>query len=544
MGAAGLSFQDAHGKMLPVKDLMAELEAAYKTGTIDAAQLTTIVGTMGIKFEASKLSAGDFAGVLAQVNKQYGGEAQATAETYTGIQERLKNATADLGEKVGKILLPALANLAEGMIPVVDQFGKGVDAMQAWFTQVGKMPEVQSATKALQDAFAGLQPFFNALWDALKTELVPALQDLWSSLKDLWGALQPLGEALGEIISAFGGTGGEGIKLRDVIGLLVEPLKILATVIRDVAPYIKMLGQAFKEAADLIAPPIRAMMTAIGEFLTWLHDTFDAFYNWLVGHSMWTDMWDAMVAVVSSFGATIGDLIGTLFMTWQTIISTGISLISSVMSTGFQLMFSVVQGVVQAGASFMAGLIKTVSDAIADATKAWNSLVTSIQTMVANTKTTIADLVAAIQKSAAAMYADWANTMSLMEASTRASFNQMVDDISNAVDNIIEKLRKAQEEIATHSIWPDMLNSMVDQTRSALTDIRGQFNNVFSMPQLTGPTAAPGVAAPGTPGAGSTSFSAEIPISTTIYLDGAVIERSIQQRTIREANIQRAAYGS
>jgi hypothetical protein len=60
----------------------------------------------------------------------------------SALQERLKNATGKLSEKIGNMLLPTLASLTEAFIPIVDKFGEGVDAIQAWVTEVGKMPEV------------------------------------------------------------------------------------------------------------------------------------------------------------------------------------------------------------------------------------------------------------------------------------------------------------------------------------------------------------------------------------------------------------------
>jgi hypothetical protein len=542
MGAAGLSFQDAHGKMLPVKDLMAELEAAYKTGTIDAAQLSTIVGTMGVKFEASKLPASDFAGVLAQVNKQYGGEAQATAETYTGIQERLKNATADLGEKVGKILLPALSSLAEGMIPVVDQFGKGVDAMQAWFTQVGKMPEVQSATKALQDAFAGLQPFFAALWDALKTELMPVLQDLWSSLKDLWDALQPLGEALGEIISAFGGAGGEGIKLRDVIGLLVEPIKIIATVIRDVAPYIKLLGQAIKECADIIGPPLRAMITDIGEFLTWLHDSFDAFYKWLVGGSLWQDLWDGVVDVVKGVGPALLVIVQGIFTLIGGAFTLGMGLISGILTTGFTLTFGAIQTIISTGVSIMTGIFQPFANLLDTSKKTWSDLLASITTNTDLIKAKMNEIIAKVKDVAQQMIISWTATMEAMQNLTASAFDAMVAKISEDVDAIIKKLEDARNTITTHSIWPEMLSEMVQQSEAAMADMNAAFASGLTGPRgvvtMMGNASIPAPQAQ----AGPTYLSAEVPISNQISIDGEQISTVINRNTIRQRQLQRAAF--
>ena len=122
----------ASGKMKSHADIVKELEAAWKNGSISADQLSAITTTLGLNFQGAKVHAADFAGILDQVNTQFGGTAEAQAETYAGLQERLGNAWQTLSEKIGTLLLPALSSILEKMIPLVDAFGKGVDAIQVW----------------------------------------------------------------------------------------------------------------------------------------------------------------------------------------------------------------------------------------------------------------------------------------------------------------------------------------------------------------------------------------------------------------------------
>jgi len=135
------------------KDKAAFLVEQFKQGTIDLPQFTTAIQSLGVPLDEVALKGGTAEAVLGKLNEQFGGAAQAAAGTYAGIQERLKNATSELGEKIGSMLLPGLASITETMIPIVDSFGSGVDAIQAWLNEVGKMPEVKAATDAVAQAF-------------------------------------------------------------------------------------------------------------------------------------------------------------------------------------------------------------------------------------------------------------------------------------------------------------------------------------------------------------------------------------------------------
>jgi len=128
------------------------------------------MGRYGISVEAIKEELGKgatdaqiYAAVMEQLNSQFGGQAAAQAKTYAGVQERLKNTMSDMGEKIGGILLPALAGLTEGMIPVIDSLSEGIGKVQGWIDAFSKMPEVKAATDALSGAFQGLGQWFGTL---------------------------------------------------------------------------------------------------------------------------------------------------------------------------------------------------------------------------------------------------------------------------------------------------------------------------------------------------------------------------------------------
>ena len=236
LAAVGIQAFDAKGKMLPVKDIMTELQAAFASGAIDGDKFAAITKSLGVTFDSSKAGAADFAGVLGKINEQYGGVAAAQAQTYAGAQERLKNAIQEMGEKIGAILIPALAGFTEKMIPVVDALTKGVVAVQAWINAVAKIPEVKAAVDAIGPAFEGAQKWFSDFADVASKELGPALQDMWSSLKDLFDALSPIGQAFSELFSALTDGSDSGNILKDILGLIAENIKMIALAIRTAGP--------------------------------------------------------------------------------------------------------------------------------------------------------------------------------------------------------------------------------------------------------------------------------------------------------------------
>jgi hypothetical protein len=313
MSDAGLKTADASGKMLSHAAIVKEIESAWKAGSISGDQLSAIVGALGINFQGSKALAMDYSNVLAQVNTQYGGAAEAQASTYAGLQERLGNAWQVLSEKVGTMLLPALSSITEALIPIVDSFGKGVDAVSAWLAEVAKIPEVKSILDGFGAMWNGLTKYFMDAWDAVQKDLWPALQELGGTLKDLFDALKPVFDAFGELMAAFG-TGGDSINpLKILIEFLVLEIKGLVVVIQAIIPIVKFFAAGFKEAADIIAPPLTWLVGAIKTALTDIHSAFQAFYDWLIGKSLWPELWDAVGKIAMDAISGLVDKVGSKF---------------------------------------------------------------------------------------------------------------------------------------------------------------------------------------------------------------------------------------
>jgi phage-related protein len=318
------------------KDKAAYLIEQFKAGNVDLPQFTTAMQSLGVQLDEAKMKGGSATEVLSKLNEQFGGAAQAQAQTYAGIQERLKNATQEVGEKIGTIFLPALAGLTESMIPVVDWFGKGVDAISSWLTEVGKMPEVQGVMAVVDDAFQGLWKYMSDVWTFMQDTFGPALKELMGAFKELWDALSPIGDALKELLSIFGDTSNIDLLKLVIMGVVIQ-IRAVAEVIKEVAPYIKAFAQGFKDAADFVTPILTQIVGAVRTFVADLHVTFQGFYDWLVGASLWTDLWNRVLTIAGQMiDRLLSDLGSKFFEPMKTAFTMATDAVKRIWDTAWQ----------------------------------------------------------------------------------------------------------------------------------------------------------------------------------------------------------------
>jgi phage-related protein len=324
------------------KDKAGYLIDQFQQGNIDLPQFTAAMTSLGVPLDETKLKAGSAEEVLGALNKQFGGAAQEQAKTYAGVQERLKIATGEVAEKIGTMFLPALASLAEGMIPVVDGLGKGIDAIGSWLTEVGKMPEVKGFVDAAQGAFDGLWKGMQDFWGFLSETFGPVLQELGGALREVFDALAPIGQAFGEVWAAITGGQEGGDWLKDFLKFVAQFIReVVVPAIKEAVPIIKGFADAFKAAADFALPIITQIKDAVVGFINVLKDAFYGFYTWLVGGSLWMDTWNALLSVASSMiGTLLGDLGSKLFEPMKNAFTGALQAVENTWNTGWQTVHS------------------------------------------------------------------------------------------------------------------------------------------------------------------------------------------------------------
>lgn len=581
MSAAGTALDLAAAKHMDLQSASDLLGKAFMGNT-------TILKRYGIDIEDIGGKSAIFTDIMGKLNEQFGGAAQAQAQTYAGIQERLKNATSELGEKIGGMLLPGLASVTEAMIPVVDWFGKGIDAFQAWITEIGKSTDIQPIITAVTGVFAALGAYLLGLQKFMMDSFGPAVQELMSAFKELWDALAPIGEALSELLSVFGDTGNIDL-LKTVLQIVVLQIRAVAEAIKLVAPYIKAFADAFKMAADVITPILKQIGDDIRTFLDVLKTAFQGFYNWLVGRSLWVDLWNAVLAIASQMiGQLLGNLSSQLFQpmqsaftsamqavgdlwnrSWasvQTFLTTQLAtmitdLTSSTsqyapiasaaltaMQNGMNALWALIKGDWQGALGFMrseldawgqvvqgivSGIMGTlqgiVSQGVAAMVSSFNSLVSAGQSAVAQAQSLFAQaqqVVSGIAQQVA--------------AAAQPATQGITDAFNAAYDAVASGATWLWNTLTGGSIWTDMLDEMQTQTDVALGNIVGVFQDMSLAVPATVPysptaTLSPAAAPPTSAGmAGPLSLT--IPI--TVTLDGQVISRQVERRIVERVNLR------
>lgn len=118
------------------KTTQATLDLATATGTdLNAAALllakafkgeTGSLSRYGIILDESTPKSEKFAAAVAEINKNFGGSAQADVKTFGGGLQQLKNQLGDIQEEIGIGLIPALRNIGSGTqdsLPFLTNFG-------------------------------------------------------------------------------------------------------------------------------------------------------------------------------------------------------------------------------------------------------------------------------------------------------------------------------------------------------------------------------------------------------------------------------------
>jgi hypothetical protein len=568
--ALGTAMDTAVGTGRPLQDVSEAIGKAFEGQDSALTRIVPSIGDLKDRMGEGATNADVFQGALGTLNERFGGTAQSDANTYAGIQERLKNATGELGEKVGGILTPALATMSENLIPIVDALGKDIEAVGGWITAVGKMPEVKDAMDTVNEAFSGFTKYLSDTWDSVKNDFGPALDELSKAFGDMGDALKPLWDAFGEIITAMGGAGGDINPLKMLLEGVVLVIKGLAKVIELAVPIVKGFADGFKAAADAIAPPLKTISDAVGGFITLLTDAFQGFYDFLVGHSLWQDLWDGVTSIARTMGDTLKGIVDGIFELVKGAFNLGVEAIKEILKTGFDLAFAAVQTIVQTAIDALKLIVQPFIDLLGTGQKTWTDLVDAVAKNTVDMKgkvqalfdwltpywkgqvsdiaiataTKLDEINAKITSATDQMKGTWSSALDAMVSAEKNKFKEMVDDIGQQVDAIIARLRSAQSQITGHSIWPDMLSDMVQQTKDSMTAISAEFARGITGPTGIIPTiesAAPragSFASEASPVAPSQPFTQAITVPIHVYLDGTEIQTLLERRLVETLNQQ------
>lgn len=257
------------------------------------------LGRVGVTFTESQretikamVETGDVAGaqklILEELNKEFGGSAEAAGKTFAGQMDILKNSLGDVKEQIGNALLPALSQLATEYGPKVIEWAK---AFGDWFVNVG-IPAIKQFGQWWGENIA---PALQSIWEWIVNNLIPALQQFgdWLGPK-LQEAARVLGEIIGWLVENVLKPMGEWITSTAIPALQ----KFGEWWTDNITPAMQTVGDfivqtlipALEDLAEWLGPKIEEAVKAAGEILTWLNDNvlqpiitaFKTLFGWIV----------------------------------------------------------------------------------------------------------------------------------------------------------------------------------------------------------------------------------------------------------------------
>ncbi len=185
------------------------------------------IGTLsryGIIIDQAKFAAEGFQVVLDELAVEFGGQAQAQAETFVGRMDQMKNTFGDLREEIGDAFLPVLTD-------IINKISEGGGLFETFGKGVGNL------ASSLRE------------WAELKLENIEEFIDIMlnADYGEIQRGLGSIGDALGAIIGnkKEGAIGAEE-SYQNFIDGLGEGMKTLSATILGMNVLIKSLSLIFK----------------------------------------------------------------------------------------------------------------------------------------------------------------------------------------------------------------------------------------------------------------------------------------------------------
>lgn len=218
--------------------------------------------------------AGNMAGaqkiILNELNREFGGQAQAAAQTYEGRMKQLSNAMKDIKESIGTAVLPYVQKAAEAFLkiahsiqdipkPVMDVIAKVIGLVAVFGTLVGGTSVLKRAFTTLFPSIGGLGGMISKLSGPIGIIIIALTALTYAYTKNIGGFKTFVDKIFQDVISIFNAfkaaiSGGDvGKALSSSFGKNTAKIKV---VIQGIVDAVKVFGAIlsgnFKAASSVL----------------------------------------------------------------------------------------------------------------------------------------------------------------------------------------------------------------------------------------------------------------------------------------------------
>jgi phage-related protein len=250
---------------------------------------------------ASLVELGDVAGaqtiILGELEKQFGGSAEAFGATTAGQIEKVKNSFGTLGESVAASLLPILNSVLPQIISFLDNL-----LVDPLFVEFQK--EMALAFQQIANALLPLLPLFMSLITTILPPLAQLISLLLPPFVELLNAiLVPLIPIVNTLVAAFLPL------LQAILPPLMRVVMLLVPVVMSLLkafmPFIETLLPVLIEYFMQIISPLLELLEQILPFLPPIIDALAESFKWMMDNVL-KPMVEALTAVVGWFQQLFG----------------------------------------------------------------------------------------------------------------------------------------------------------------------------------------------------------------------------------------------
>jgi phage-related protein len=370
--------------------------------------------------------------ILKELQKEFGGSAEAAGKTFGGQLAIAGQRLDDLKQTIGDKLMPILAQFlgwVEGSaLPALQRFGSYlVSTFGPAFRAVGGI--IQQVIGYLQgDQFAGVIADFQTLATEIGQRVAPVLARLGPILQQIGAFFQAAFSAIGPLLT----------------GVVIPAIDNVVFFIGALLAGVRPIDPIFKGAWNVFMQ-IGSVLQGIGSFLA---STFTPLWKQLV------DVWSGQIL------PSLKQLWAALVPLWPVLQQIGI-FVGGVLVVAFGILVGVITGVVKALAGFLGGVASIIGGIV--------QVVTGVVQVISGIVTFFVDLLTGhFDKLGGDLKRIWdgivnmfVGVWNIIKGIFQAAWGAISGFVSGLVQGVIGFFTHLANSLVGHSIIPDMINAIV-----------------------------------------------------------------------------------
>ncbi|QKS15595.1 phage tail length tape measure family protein [Curtobacterium sp. Csp2] len=279
--------------------------------------------------------------ILAEVNKEFGGSAEAYGNTITGVRDKVLNEWGTVGETLTSAFMPA----AKGVLQFANDF-------------LVKLNDSQGFADFANSFSAGVQAVFNG---QAFSGIIAVIQSI----------LPIVSAAFGPILPIIGQLGGAFLALAPNL----SPVMLIFQALQPVLP---SLAAAIGQLATGVLSTLVGLFTTLAPIVAQIAQTFVTLLS-----GVFVALMPAVVQIVSTFGSALVQLTPVLQMLVGAIFPVVSALISGLMPVILMLVQTVLPPLVALFSAVIAAVVPLVAQIVSALMPAFQAIVPIIQPVVA-----------------------------------------------------------------------------------------------------------------------------------------------------------------